>query len=375
MASAQLASESSLDGTRRIGESPQMSFSVPHPTALLIALLIGGGVGVAVYAWIDGGGKSSDEPPTAKVASPDTPPAEFIYLDSRRVLAYLGQIEGGLAATQKRMLNTTTSRQASLTAKDIAAVEASTATSRTSSETVTLTEADQFYTLLRILRADQGDRNFRRLEDIHANVQNERDVSGVRSQLRRVQEGDFVRIKYAHVYVPTYAAVLKRARFASYYLGGNLRRPEKPLYAPGSTTDREVVRRYQASLGSNPRIPMFVPTLDQAHTLRQVVTFYLPALYDSLSLEPSLLDGTVTIVGKLVYKSPDLASQAATSEPPRPPYFDRETLTTFAPALRRANQSLLTRLKLGQKRLIAQVRRSLTIAPPGAVVIPLAIYQ
>jgi len=104
----------------------------------------------------DEGGGAVAPQAGAKQASPDIPPVEFAYLDSGRVLAYLGQIEGGLAASQNRSSSAKRTTKASLTAKEIAAAEASAESLRESSETVTLTEADRFYTLLRILRADQG---------------------------------------------------------------------------------------------------------------------------------------------------------------------------------------------------------------------------
>jgi hypothetical protein len=105
-----------------------------------------------------------------------------------------------------------------------------------------------------------------------------------------------------------------------------------------------------------------------------VVTFFLPARYRSLSREPSLLSGVVTIVGKVVHVDARPASEASVGAFPRA-YFDRETLTTFGPALERADQSLLDLLKLDRDRLIQHVRDSLTISSPVAVIIPLAIYQ
>jgi hypothetical protein len=49
-----------------------------------------------------------------KLLPPDTPPAEYLYLDTDRVLAYLGQIEGGLPASAKRTESETATASASL---------------------------------------------------------------------------------------------------------------------------------------------------------------------------------------------------------------------------------------------------------------------
>jgi len=44
-----------------------------------------------------------------------------------------------------------------------------------------------------------------------------------------MEEGDFIRITHARVFVPPYAAILPRAHFASYYLGGDLKEPKRAV--------------------------------------------------------------------------------------------------------------------------------------------------
>jgi len=334
----------------------------------LSGVLVAGGVIAACDNGDDDSGLAMPEQ-----ASPDTAPVEFAYLDSARVLAYIGQIQGGLAATLTRTLSAKTTTTASITAKDVAAAETASENLRGSSETVTLTEADRFYTLLRILRADQG---FQTLVDIDATITERNSVDEVREQLGEVEEGDFVRIHNARLFVPPYAAVLPRARFASYYLGGDLRPPRRVLYAPVGRRGRLAVVRYKKALKDNPRLPMVVPTLHAKGTkLPSVVTFFLPARYRNLSREASLLGGELTVVGKVIYKDHRLPGEVAESAPIQPTYLDRETLTTFAPALRRADGRLLERLKLDQDRIVNRVRESLTIQAPVAVIIPIAVYQ
>jgi len=346
--------------------------------AAAIGLVVGALAAAGVLSLVNRNDQSVDTS-TARLASPDTPPAEFAYLDSARVLAYLGQIEGGLAATQTRTLSSTSSEKAGLSAHDIASAEAAVEQSRASSETVTLNEADRFYTLLRILRADQGsngERAFGKLRDIDATVGSGRGADAARRELAGIHEGDFVRIDNAHVFIPPYAGVLPRARFASYYLHGDLNPPARPLYAPVRKSGQAAVRRYRGALGRNPRIPLVVPTLDaEQQPAPDGVTFFLPARYYSLSQEASELSGSVTVVGKLLYKDPRLAANVKPEDPVAPTYFDRETLTEFTPALQRADPLLLQRMNLVRDRLIREVNRSLTISAPLAVVLPLAIYQ
>jgi hypothetical protein len=311
---------------------------------------------------------------TAKQAPPDTPPAEFAYLDSARVLAYLGQIEGGLATSQSRTLSVKSTAKGSLTAKDIASAEASTERDSGLSETVTPTEADRFYTLLRILRQDQsagGRSAFRTLVDLDARVTKANPVARVLRRLGPVQIGDFVRIRHAHAYIPPYAGVLPRARFASYYLGGGLAEPARALYAPVSGTARRAVRDYERALKANPRIPVVVPTLPAEHP----VNFFVPAFYRALSGEPSVIGGEVTIVGKVIYADLETPKAPASADSPPPRYFDRETLATFGPALKHADSSLLTRLNLDRADVVSRLRDSLTIPAPVVVVLPVAIYQ
>jgi hypothetical protein len=310
----------------------------------------------------------------AKQAAPDTAPAEFAYLDSARVLAYLGQIEGGLAATQERTLSRKTATKASLTAKEIASAEVSSEQLRGSSETVTLTEADRFYTLLRILNKKQDAHAFSPLVTVDSLLTRNNTVETVRQALSRMDEGDFVRIKNAHLFIPPYAAILPRAKFASYYLGGDLKEPRVALYAPVSRPFQRAVRKYRMSLRKDARIPLVVPTLDAQRKAQQVVTFLLPARYGSLSQEASLLGNELTIVGKVVYKDPRLPGEVPAEDPSKGSYLDRETLTRFAPALERADGMVLERLELTRSRIVEQVRKSLTINAPVAVVIPVAVY-
>src|SRR3954454_9023334 len=118
-----------------------------------------------------------------------------------------------------------------------------------------------------------------------------------------------------------------------------------------------------------------VPTLDRRRKSRRVVTFLLPARYHSLGREASLLGNELTIVGKIVYKDRRLPGKVSAEDPAKPEYIDRATLAAFAPRLQRADRLILRRLRLRRKTIVGQVRASLTIRSPVAVVIPVAVYS
>src|SRR4051794_40630195 len=119
---ARCATDQTLDWTGRISQARLVALSAKGVTAVFVGGAI---VGAGAVALVDALTGSDSEPglQAAKQASPDTPPAEFAYLDSGRVVAYLGQIEGGLAATQTRTRSEKRTAKASITANDIAAAE------------------------------------------------------------------------------------------------------------------------------------------------------------------------------------------------------------------------------------------------------------
>jgi len=88
----------------------------------------------------------------------DTPPAEYLYLDSARVLAYLGQARGGLSESEKRTLSAKSAREASLKGGPLAEVTGSSEQATSIEETVTPAAADRFLTLLAYLRARKAPR-------------------------------------------------------------------------------------------------------------------------------------------------------------------------------------------------------------------------
>jgi hypothetical protein len=87
------------------------------------------------------------------------------------------------------------------------------------------------------------------------------------------------------------------------------------------------------------------------------VTFFLPAGYSGITTEPSLLSGSVTIVGEIVYS----AGAGA-------PYIDYPTVDTFGRALLKAPAALRTDLGVCSK---APPSRSLPKSAPPAALTPI----
>jgi hypothetical protein len=80
--------------------------------AVVIVLHVVGGLSVPTFA----GSTAPSLPPA------DTPPLEYVYLDSLRVAAYLGQVEDGLATSEQRTEQLTRSVNASISAGTVAQI-------------------------------------------------------------------------------------------------------------------------------------------------------------------------------------------------------------------------------------------------------------
>ncbi len=342
---------------------------------VVIALAVGIGLGIVVSVQM-----LSDDDGTLDLPTADVPPLEYVYLDSARVLAYLGQIEGGLATTESRTFTEKRTRSNAIKGEGVVEVSDDVERQRETQQVVTQSEADRFFTFLRILRRKTTPRP---LTDIDVQLTEDNSFAGLRNQLQRLREGDFVRIRGAQLSLPPFAAVYPRVRYLPYYKGGKLRDPRRPLFAPLSEAERKDVVAYRRRLGNNPRLPFVVPTLapDEGRTgataakVSDVLSFIVPVKYAGLTLESGLLAGTVTIVGKVVYRDPRLPSEVTDDDAVRPNYVDRQALASFGHALRRAPRSLLDDLDIPRREIPNKLGRALTISAPVVLVVPLAIYQ
>jgi hypothetical protein len=339
---------------------------------LAVGVVFGAGFAGGFLVWGLGGGGATGLP------AADTPPAEYFYLDTTRLLAYLGQIENGLAPTEQRTFEHTEALQV---AGSLGGASAS--RSRNIREAiqgqVTPAAADHFFELLRQLRAgtsidSEGNRRpwLREIDDqVPASAQAIRQARFLCS----VHEGDFVRISDARLYLPPYVSALPRLRYAGRLITGPLRHKRAP-----SPLRQAAVARYRDLLGRNPRLPFIAPMHTPNLRWRlQGVTVLLPARYKLITGDPSLLRGRVSIVGKVAYEDLRVPGQRScgrfTAQDRQPVYVDRDSVTRYVRALHAAPPLVRRILGIRAGSLIDSVAAAVTVPTPLLVVIPVAIYD
>jgi hypothetical protein len=345
-------------------------------------------VAVILAGWIIY--SASNDQQEHKTPAADTPPGEFLYLDRARVLSYLGQLVEGLPTSEKRTL----AESADLTA-EVKAGPATAGGARKQSQTteaqVAPTVADRFYLLLRLLRDGKSSIEGHHPRKWLIEVETETpDSTSVYSSACQLQEGDFVRIHEAHLTLSPYAAVLPKATYAVLNrkaLNGQVAKPNQQLRQPFTRRQKRAVNRYLRLLGRDPRLPFVVRTLsrDPGHGRFGGVTFFIPARYRSLRSEPSLISGSLTIVGKVVYRNlarpvdEDNNTRTSCGRPVDSRvaryYRDRQTVATFVPALNVAPDFVFQNLNFQIGTIAEQVAANMTVEAPVVVVIPIAIYQ
>ncbi len=340
-------------------------------------LAIGAAVAVLAGAWLNNsaGGLEDD---------PGIPPPEYLYLDNARVLAYLGQIEGGLSGSERRTRQITSASGGKLAGGGVEATG-----SREMQEfverTVTPTATARFYRLLDRLQ-DKG-----YLADVDASGPEQE----VAAKLARIREGEFVRIHRCRIRLPRYVQL-----YQLLHAPGGIRRPFQAYdTAIRGTPAENVVRQFAAGqtqasystrvarkevrdrvariakqlvrrAGSNPRLALSCGARPPSQAVRLArthggrggisVDLLLPVGYAALSDEQSLFGSELTVVGKLIRWIPA----------GRPPYVDSKALATFYDAL--------AELEVADPRgppLSAYLGEDVAVSPPGAIVLPVAIYK
>ncbi len=332
----------------------------------------------------------------------DTPPIEFAYLDSLRADAYLGQAEGGLADSEQRSEQLTDSINASVSIGGTGQVGGSQQTQLSTVATVTPQAADRFYTLLRRLR-EGGEANYRKPSTCNGersthwlgDVNDEDGASEVMDEVQCIGVGNFIRIRHAQLFLPPFAQALPRVQSANAFFGA-LPAPRTAFTSPTqSVAVTAALHGYAQQIGADPRMPFVAAPYGANEQVGRGVTFFLPAGYRGITSEPSLLSGSVTIVGELVYS----AGAGA-------PYIDYPTVDAFGRALLDAKPALRTDLGVcakapplrsipkstalaaptpsaaartarctSEQQTLTDVRKSVTFKPPIVVVLPLAIYE
>jgi hypothetical protein len=316
-----------LPATDVPGRSGEPKLRLPSRTAVIrfaraSAPLVVAAVGVVAWASFRGG-----EPPLPNL-DPRIRPAEFLYLDGARVVAFLSQLEDGLSDSERQTVTRTSGFDVGLTGT--VAGGASHEATGSLERVVTPTGASRFNRL----RSRLQDRGW--LQPLDARTLVPLQTRGrFFDTLRRAGEGGFVEIEHVRLTVPPAVTVYRFARRS------------------GSADANRFIRL----VGANPRVPLSLRT-ERSPSLLFV------GRYGSLADEPSLFFGEVTVLGKLIRQIPAGAV-----------YRDNETIATYGPALPFAPRPLLRKLKIRPTSLGRDLRDGTTVTAPGAVIIPIAIYK
>ncbi len=260
--------------------------------------------------------------------NPGIRPAEFLYLDNARVLAFVSQLENGLSESERQTISRTSGVNVGLTG-GVAGGVSSQATGSVE-RVVTPTAASRFNRL----RTRLEDRRWLQLLDAHQLLPLTTRGHFFKS-LGRATEGGFVEISHVRLTVPPAVTVYRFAQHS------------------GSAD----AARFVQMVGPNPRVPM---SLRAEHS----PSLLFVGRYASLADEPSLFFGEVTVLGKVIRQVPLGAI-----------YRDSEAIATYGPALSSAPTLILRQLQIRPSSLVPDLRADVTVTAPGAVIIPIAIYK
>jgi hypothetical protein len=288
-------------------------------------------------------------------------PAEFLYLDDERVDAYLGQLRGGLAQSERQSVSVRRSRKAELALQQVVQVGGSVAEQRLVQRTVESRAADRYYALEAELAARFGgaDRPGLRFKSMEARA------GGCRQIARGVllRPGQIVRILGAQLRVPTYAAALAKVAHASQFVAPE--QSDKGVAPERLSRLAELrqadLRRFVRRFGTDPRLPFRVEFAGRDASC----TIFIPARYSNLVDAPSLLTGKVTVVGKIVRLVLGQGRE----------YFDVETAARYGRAVRSAEPAVKEVLALARVDADEVINASARVSPPALVVLPIAIYK
>ena len=313
---------------------------------------------------------------------PGIPPPEYAYLDDARVLNYLGQIEGGLSSSETRSRKVTDTRTGGVAAGGVE-LGGSSSGEQSVQETVTPTTTARFYRLLDRL-SDKG-----YLRELNASS----GPTAFAKALGVVPEGFFVRIASCKLRVPTYVQmneIISESRrpitafhawqtaaygtdeermahkVAEAEARGDKAMTGLGIVAFGGADERRLKRaatRFDAAIGANPPVPLASCAGKPLETPRKPDLLF-PVGLDALTKERSLLAGPVTIVGKVVRQV----------RGPGDVYVDRKAVAAYSDAVFAMDETL-SNYGDDTATLGDELSKDVTVSPPGAIILPIAIYK
>jgi hypothetical protein len=356
-------------------------------------------------------------------------PAEFLYLDRARVIAYLAQMEGGTFNTETLTSKLSNEANGKLALQNVGEIGGASSEENSLARDVTPTAAADYFELLKKLDGQQG------LTTIG--------LGRFKHEVEPMEEGSFVRFQ-THglrppIYLNPYLAVRQKTTLTTLF---------PPPSRAGANVGLEEARRqrgraihFRHRLGKNPRVVFALRPLDRREIRRRKrgeparprsaamlathyrrmerrrrrdftrreeeameakvgarekeeeehVLYLMPLNARLLTRERSLIKfggGEFTVVGKMVRLFPE-AGDGHT-----PAYIDSPTLETWEEPLAHAPLRLLcdtdpeckreeqrpgglgrTSIDASRRRDLSALREQTEIADRGAVILPIAIYK
>ena len=332
--------------------------------------------------------------------APGIAPPAYAYLDNASVALYLGQLEGGIAKSEQLTQQLTQGRSAGVSAGGLS-LGGTTGSSSQAARVVTPTATARFYQLLDLLGKDG-----------YLHTVNE---AGTPAEIRRsfagIPEGSFVKLTGCTLRLPSYIRLEQISRASrgvdpiSMLLAAEQGGPTsgagigsvqgmlkhgktetlpslpvaKALHNAGriqgiGLTDNgffvgegkvqrqlgRAIKTFDNTVGPDPRVPL--SSCDGAIDLHpRGVDLLFPIRLANLSSEASLLAGPVTLVGKLV----------RAVRKPGQEYVDDASLATFSGPVEMIDGSQGG----DESRLGDELTSDAVVLPPGAVILPIAIYK
>ena len=341
---------------------------------------------------------------------PASGPAEFLYLDGARVLAYLAQFDGGNFTSSQLTSTTSSSENSKISVQDAFELGEASEQSQSVSKTITPTAAGNYIELLSKLEALHG------LEKIG--------LGRFEHEVRELTEGQFVTFRThalsSPVYLNPYLAVRQRRTVSTLF----------PMPREGEAkrkavhSERVRARLFRERVGKDPRVVFALRPVNakeraereselgggtaapqvsrnraeeraqERYEEEEHVEYLMPMDAELISQERSLLKfggGEFTVVGKLVRVFPEDGNDH------QPAYVDSPTLETWKQPLSEAPLQLLCRTDpectervrkdgaTDQEReeavhharawALEALEEQTKIARRGAVIVPIAIYK
>jgi hypothetical protein len=297
-----------------------------------------------------------------QLAEPDVPPLEFAYLDTERVDAYLGQAEDGLAEKEQRGEQIKRAVNAGLNVGANATIGASEQDEESASSTVAANAADRFYAFLRLLRKEpQASVKKSKCNEISrtdwlGELDLKEETQQAMQEVECIGVGNFIRIDDVQLFLPPFAQALPRVQSTNAFYGA-LPAPRSPFTSPAqSVALRHALHDYAKRVGTSARMPFVGAPYGEHKEVGGKVALFMPTEYRGLTHEPSLLTGSVTVVGKIIYIARPPSKSGRKPKLAAPAYIDYPTIDTFGRALLHASPVFRADLGVCSKHPTLQTR-------------------